>query len=234
LKALGEDYRVVAIVPGLDAEAPSTLGFDVRLTTRDAILVRRSAEGRYLRLTNVKVRNFLANLTVPTAIGPITLPRGWASVDVRTREGTFRFVTTHLDTVPTIALAQANELIADAGNTTLPVVLSGDFNSDAANPSDPSFATYKAIIDERYADAWLQQRRVQPGFTCCQGPNLLNATSTLTQRIDLVLLHGHLHTRQIELVGDQQRDRTPSGLWPSDHAGVAATLSLDVARQPHP
>jgi hypothetical protein len=27
-----------------------------------------------------------------------------------------------------------------------------------------------------------------------------------------------------DVVGDELGDRTPSGLWPSDHAGVVATL----------
>jgi hypothetical protein len=30
----------------------------------------------------------------------------------------------------------------------------------------------------------------------------------------------------IRRVGDQPGDRTPSGLWPSDHAGVIATLKI--------
>ena len=34
LAALGQHYAVIAIVPGLDAQAPSTLGFFVRLTTQ--------------------------------------------------------------------------------------------------------------------------------------------------------------------------------------------------------
>ena len=38
LKALGQNYAVVATLPELNAEAPSTLGYDVRLVTGDAIL----------------------------------------------------------------------------------------------------------------------------------------------------------------------------------------------------
>ncbi len=228
LKQLGEDYSVVAIVPGLDAEAPSLLGFDVRLTTQDAILVRGGARGgQPLRLSNVRVGHFLTNLTVPTPVGPITLPRGWASVDVGTGESAFRFVTTHLDIAPPIQLAQAKELLATAANTKLPVVLAGDFNADAANASDPSFATYQAAIDAGFADAWLQRRHPDAGFTCCQAPDLLNPASMLNLRIDLVLVRGGLRAEKIGLVGDRQEDRTASGLWPSDHAGVAATLSLD-------
>ena len=51
LAGLGQPYRAVAIVPGLDAQAPSALGFDVRITNQDAILVRADlypAKGRGL------------------------------------------------------------------------------------------------------------------------------------------------------------------------------------------
>ena len=227
LKQLGENYEVVAIVPGLDAEAPSTLGFDVRLTTQDAILVRGDSRGKRVNLGDVLVSHFLTNLTVPTPIGPITLPRGWASVDVDAGETAFRFVTTHLDVVPAIQFAQMEELLASAANTKLPVVLAGDFNADAANASDPSFATYQAALDAGFADAWLQRHHPEPGFTCCQAPDLLNPASMLSLRIDLVLVRGGFRAAQMELVGDRRTDRTLSGLWPSDHAGIAATLSLD-------
>jgi hypothetical protein len=32
---------------------------------------------------------------------------------------------------------------------------------------------------------------------------------------------------EVRVVGDRRGDRTPSGLWPSDHAGVVAVLTLD-------
>ena len=42
LAALDQHYEVIAIVPGLDAEAPSTLGFDIRLTTQPGSGNRRN------------------------------------------------------------------------------------------------------------------------------------------------------------------------------------------------
>jgi len=44
-----------------------------------------------------------------------------------------------------------------------------------------------------------------------------------------VLLRGGFGVRAADVLGDHPDDRTPLGLWPSDHAGVAATLVL-----PHP
>jgi endonuclease/exonuclease/phosphatase family metal-dependent hydrolase len=241
LTHLGQHYDVVAIVPGFDAEAPTSLGFDIRLTTRDAIIARADAD---LQLSNLQIHQFLAKLTVPLpGVGStITEPRGWASVDVRVRDRAFRFVTTHLESVPPagaplaselleIQMAQAQELVAAAGDTPLPVVFAGDFNAVASDPGDPTFRTYASFVNAGLSDAWREARRNDPGLTCCQAPDLRNAVSILSQRIDLILLRGDFEILDAELVGESPGDRTPSGLWPSDHAGVAATLELprDVA-----
>jgi endonuclease/exonuclease/phosphatase family metal-dependent hydrolase len=226
LKKLGEHYSVAGIVPGLDAEAPSTLGFEVRLTTQDAILVRQGLDANRVRVSNNHVQRYLTNLVAQTAVGPITLPRGWASIDVTLYDRTFRLVATHLDTFPAIQLAQANELLLAAGNTPLPVVFVGDFNTTADSGIDPSFATYQTLINAGFVDAWHQKRFPDPGFTCCQAPDLRNASSILNHRIDLVLFRGQFGISDIHLVGNTPASRTPSGLWPSDHAGVVATLRV--------
>lgn len=231
LAKLGQHYTVAAIMPGLDAEAPSTLGFDVRLTTQDAILVRQTHDSNDLNIANNHVQRYLTNLTVPTAIGPITLPRGWSSIDVAIDHRAFRFVSTHLDTVPPIQLAQVNELLLTAGNTTLPVVFSGDFNATADSSLDPTFATYQAVINAGFSDAWVQKNAPGPGFTCCQAPSLNIATSMLNHRIDLLLDRGGFGITDIHLIGSKLSDRTPSGLWPSDHAGVVTTLRIPGGNQ---
>jgi endonuclease/exonuclease/phosphatase family metal-dependent hydrolase len=228
LEKRGEHYRIAAIVPGFDAEAPSTLGFDVRVTTQDAILVRREHFVSNLRLSNNQAQHYLTTLSIPTAIGvTFTLPRGWASFDITIGDRALRFVTTHLDTFPNISLPQVKELIASAaGDTTLPVVLSGDFNASANDTSDPTHPTYKAAIDAGFSDAWLKARTGDPGFTCCQSPSLTNATTGLNIRIDLVLTRGINSVSDVRLIGNKASDKTPSGLWPSDHAGLAMTLRI--------
>ena len=226
LAGLGHRYRAAAIVPGLDAQAPSALGFDVRLTNQDAILVRDGIE-----VSNLQIEQFGIKLTVPTLLGPFSDTRGWAAIDVKLRGQRFRFVTTHLDSsVPAIRVAQANELLRTAANTNLPVVMAGDFNIAADSGLDPSFPAYQAIINAGFTEAWQSKRAPDPGFTCCQAENLLNPTSLLNHRIDLVLARGGFAVADISLIGNQPTDRTSSGLWPSDHAGVAATLRLP-ARQ---
>jgi len=227
LAGLGQRYVAVAIVPGLDIQAPSTLGFDVRLTNQDAILARADLLPGELDVSNLQIEQFGIKLTVPTILGPFTDPRGWAAIDVKMRGQRFRFVTTHLDSsVPAIRVAQAGELLQTAANTSLPVIVAGDTNIAADTSLDPSFPAYQAMISAGFSDAWQVRRAPDPGFTCCQAPNLLNPTSLLNHRIDLVMVRGEFGVTDISLIGNQPADRTVSGLWPSDHAGVAATLRL--------
>ena len=222
LRKRHQDYKLVAVVTKLDAEAPSTLGFNVRLTGQDAILARDDSD---LKLSNAQVNYFNTNLVFPSPVGPIAFRRGWASVDVKTRHRTFRFATTHLEpTVPAIRLAQTNELLQGIGNT-LPVILVGDFNANPNNASDP---TYQSFRDANFDDAWLLRRGFDPGFTCCQAGNLLNPISLLSERLDWVLIRGKFrgdfHVLDADLIGNKRADRTRSGLWPSDHAGLVVKL----------
>jgi len=36
---------------------------------------------------------------------------------------------------------------------------------------------------------------------------------------------------EIETVGDEEEDKTPSDLWPSDHAGVTAEMEFAVQKR---
>ncbi|WP_436659920.1 endonuclease/exonuclease/phosphatase family protein [Micromonospora sp. URMC 103] len=224
LGRLGLHYEAVAIIPELDIEVPSTLGFDVRLSERNVILARVA----HVQVSNMQVQTFAINQTLQTPVGAITSRNGWASVDATVDRHTFRFVTTHLEPTPpfTIQQAQARELVASAADTDLPVVFAGDFNTTANDPQDPTFPTYRFLLDSGFVDAWSENRPDDPGYTCCQAPDLRNPVSTLSLRIDLVLFRGDFGVTDIHLVGNEPTDRTPSGLWPSDHAGVVATLRL--------
>jgi endonuclease/exonuclease/phosphatase family metal-dependent hydrolase len=229
LLRLGHHYEAIAIIPAFDAEAPTLLGFDVRLTDRTVILARAGFLGLGLRLSNMQAQHYLVNTVFSTPVGVPLLGRaGWASVDVTILGRTFRFATTHLTPGPpfTIQLAQAKEAVQSAANTTLPVVFVGDFNTVGDAPAHPSFPTYQLLVNAGFADAWKQKHPSLPGFTCCQAANLLNPTSALSSRIDLVLTRGAVSVRDIKIVGDKASDRTPSGLWPSDHAGLVATLRI--------
>jgi endonuclease/exonuclease/phosphatase family metal-dependent hydrolase len=233
LRSRGLKYDVVIAQTGTDIEAPGLFPtglVDVRLTQREVILARKTPG---LKLTNAQSGKYAAYVTVPTIIGvPVALPWAWASVDATRSGHSFRFATTHLDPVSGVAQEQqANEFLAGPGSTTLPIVWVGDFNSDAEGtvitgvPS--ATATYESILAAGYSDVWSTRHASDPGFTCCQATDLLNPTSTLTERVDLVLTRGPFHVGKVSLVGDEPSDRLPSGLWPSDHAGVVVTLELE-------
>jgi endonuclease/exonuclease/phosphatase family metal-dependent hydrolase len=229
LANLGHHYLAVAILPGVDAEAPSTLGFDVRLTSQDVIITRADRWRPPLRLSNLQIRDYQAQLILHPAVGPpVTNRGGWASVDVGLPGQALRFVTTHLafstGFAPTVSLPQAKELLATAGHTKLPVILVGDSNSVASDPTDPSFVVYQSLIDAGFTDTWHKLHPNEPGYSCCQPDDLHNPISALSFRVDLVLTRGDLGAEAVSQVGNTPADRTPSGLWPSDHAGLVATI----------
>jgi endonuclease/exonuclease/phosphatase family metal-dependent hydrolase len=138
--------------------------------------------------------------------------RGFISVDVSVDGAEFRFVTTHLNTFQPTQLAQMDELISSQSATTLPLVMAGDFNANADDVGDPTFATYEAALNAGFVDAWNRLHDGDPGFTCCQGQDLLNVTSSLDQRIDLMLLRGGIGVDDIHLIGASDSDRTLSSL----------------------
>ena len=212
-----------------DVEGPTTLGFDIRLTDQDVILARTDL---MTDLSNVQQGHFSRNFVVNTFAGPVTILRGWASVDAKVRSKTCRFVTTHLESLDqTIASAQAAELVQVPSNTTLPVVIAGDFNSAAAGGPDPSKA-YDSMIAAGFTDTWSTAHPDDPGYTFPlhledqPPPSPPAPDSSPTERIDLVLSRGGVGVLGAQLVGSTTASLTPSGLWPSDHAGVVATLRI--------
>jgi endonuclease/exonuclease/phosphatase family metal-dependent hydrolase len=230
LAARGRHYDVVAVVPGLDAEAPTTLGFDARVTTRDVLIARTDLPESDFKLSNLQIRQYIAAPTMQTPAGPFTDTSGFGAIDVTMRGRQLRFVTTHLDVTPAISYFQALELVQTATNTNLPVVLVCDCNATPDLPADPTYPSYQLIKEAGFVDAFRTAHPDQPGFTFSQAENLLNPVSSLTRRIDLVQFRGPFGIDDVFVIGADPADRTPSGLWPSDHAGVVATLTLPGER----
>ena len=89
-------------------------------------------------------------------------------------------------------------------------------------------ATYGPITASGFSDTWKSRHPSKPGFTCCQATDLFEPeNSMLTERDDLVLTRGPFSDGKASIVGNHPADRLPSGLWPSDHAGVVAILELE-------
>jgi endonuclease/exonuclease/phosphatase family metal-dependent hydrolase len=228
LAARGLHYSAVAISPSFDGQLPDAAGDDIRLTDRVAILARTDkVDGGAIQISNVQTHKFAANAVIPLG-GPkgpqFTIYNSWASVDATKNGQTFRFVTTHLDSnVAAINLAEANELLAGPARTNLPLIIAGDFNSPADGSGPKGYAD---VLHAGFKDAWLQTNPHTPGYTWGQAQNLLNPTSHLSERIDYVLTHGAVDALSMQVVGNRPSDRTASGLWPSDHAGIVATLQI--------
>lgn len=222
LSADGADYRVVASQQELDAEAPTLPPaqppYDVRVTDRDVMLMRSDLPSHALSVANVQSGQYQAAVSVPTAVGTtITIPHGWISADFTSFGHTERVIATHLESGSTaVATAQAQELLNGPGATSLPLILAGDFNTGPGVSS-----TYDFLISQGLTDTWSATRPNDPGYTWPLHLEDPVAPATPYQRIDLVLERGVIPVFDFQ-VGNTTASLTPSGLWPSDHAGVVA------------
>jgi endonuclease/exonuclease/phosphatase family metal-dependent hydrolase len=151
------------------------------------------------------------------------------------------FVNTHLEVREVgppglIQAAQAYELGQILGAlkaTGMPLVVVGDFNSDPRDPVSiseiygPIVPPYLQLRAAGYLDAWLLHRPDNPvGFTCCQEETLINRRSVLYERVDLIFASEEPRKVKVEVIGNRNSDKTASGLWPSDHAGVVAVFGF--------
>ncbi|MBE0546496.1 MAG: hypothetical protein IH627_02320 [Rubrivivax sp.] len=97
----------------------------------------------------------------------------------------------------------------------------------------PVMPPYQVFTFNGFTDAWtLRPHARDEGLTCCQAENLLNLRSELYERIDMIFsLTPPSRVLDMKLLGNTMGDKTrPSrlgGLWPSDHAAVAARLKFD-------
>ena len=216
-------YVVAASVNNTDLTAPRTDGGTIRFIDRDVILVRTNPPLKGMLVLNPQAKNFEMQLKLEIAGKEVAIHRGWCSVDVEVGGKVARIVNTHLEEgfFDLIQFYQAQELSNGPLRTSLPVIALGDFN--AADGSD----TYRYLLKTGFKDSWPLTHPADPGFSCCQDEDLLNSTSQLKERIDLVLYQGiQINVDDVKLVGNHPTNRIPSGQWPSDHAGVVAALSI--------
>lgn len=244
---LGDEYRTVASINNTDVVLPllgdllapeyETVVPDdstcpqqmlsgclyVRAVFSDVILARDDVE-----VSDVEAANYVT--TLPSLNPALTATRGYVALDATVSGTTYRVVNTHLEAYDDMMTrqAQAGELVAILEDETRPLILLGDFNSDAN--TDPPGEVYSLLTAAGYEDVW--QGGADSGFTCCQTFDLDNEMSLLDERIDHIFVrNADLASAMTDTVGDQPEDRVVSAvtnaeIWPSDHAGVVATLSI--------
>jgi endonuclease/exonuclease/phosphatase family metal-dependent hydrolase len=237
LKALADRGMVYHEVAGATAENFASPPVPIMTSTglgavtqldRDVILRRDD-----VKTWNAHTAPYDNLLPLPLPTGTLPVVRGWGSTDVRTKLATFRFVNTHLEAfglpgfpAEGLRVLQVQELLAAqagiaATSGPLPSVYVGDYNSQA-----PSAPAYSLLVGSVGADAWTETNPGSPGYTCCFDDAVSDPTATLSSRIDLVVHSGGIKANSAEVIGDEAADLTPSGLWPSDHAGVVANLTV--------
>lgn len=222
LEARGASYVVASKSPNADVELPATTDgrtfFDVRYQDADVILARSDVQ-----TSGARTASYSTLLTVPVGGVDQTFVRGFQSVEATVDDITFTFFNTHLEVggeAKVVQELQAVELRTAVAGTSGPVVLVGDLNSDAGGTNTESYATVTQILTDAFGAG-------AGAPTCCQTPMIRNATSQHQTRIDLILYRGFDDVDATDTFFDTAAERTASGLWPSDHAGVWADLTIE-------
>ena len=223
----GLQYMIVADSRNTDAIVPIAGGGDfVHFADHDVLLARVGKGAKTLVISHARTGHYTDQTVVTTPLGPVPFPRGWAAADMRLGARSFHVVATHLEAFNDARQGtQAHELIAGPAASRLPTIVMGDLNSNA-NPGFNNTETVPDLLQAGFRDMWATLKPGDPGLTCCEEPDLKNASPELKQRIDLVLARGAFTPLAGAVVGGDASARTASGLWPSDHAGVWMSLRL--------
>ncbi|MEH7343150.1 endonuclease/exonuclease/phosphatase family protein [Bacillus sp. JJ1532] len=220
LRKIGLHYEVAATNDNAAASLLSSEGNSVSLLDRNTILVRKRSG---LQVIQSISEEFQKNLEVTIGGQLFLIVRGWSYIDVKANGRVFRVINTHLEPLSEgVQIAQGNEILNGPAKTNLPVIVLGDLNSDADGTGTPTYGNFRL---EGFGDVW-EGAGQGDGFTCCQDADLLNGLSLLNRRIDFILFKNGWMPIRAERVGGDQSDRTPTALWPSDHAGMVGTLFL--------
>ena len=228
LRVHGATYTLAAADTTIDLEIPAVTGvdatgtptfMDIRYTDRDVVLVAAGVTA-----SAAASARYAAGIPINVAGMALTISRGWSAVTATVHGRSVRFYTTHLEDLSRpVQEVQATEMLAAIAAETLPVVVTGDLNSDAEVATT---ATYAMVTGAGFRDVWEVLRPSETGFTCCQAPTLDDAAPAFDQRLDLVLVPAGITPVSVDRVNADGALRTAAGLWPSDHAGVVASLRV--------
>jgi endonuclease/exonuclease/phosphatase family metal-dependent hydrolase len=236
LAADGVPYDIVTVDSLEDLALPKASGGALRITDRDVLLIRADLRPPAFHLSDVHANTFDAEFS----FGGLQVPSGWISAMVHTGNRQFRLFTTHLQspvandpTSVTVQTAQANQLIHELRNSTVPAVLAGDFNSDAilgaAGAGPDNTGTADLIQTAGYIDTWTIAGSgpgpTWPLYREDQYPPPFFVTSFPFERIDLIFSQG-LDVTSVEHVLAPGPTATQWPYFASDHAGVLAVFQF--------
>jgi hypothetical protein len=190
-----------------------------------------------------------------TPLGPIAIERGFIAVDVTIKDRIYRVFNTHLEqrllapNLPETRLLQVGQALELAGTALATwdglktLIVIGDINSDPRDtiptppyelPPFPFVPTpYQVFTSiKNFTDAWTMRSGSGDGLTCCQDEDLSNRRTGVYERIDMIFsLPRPSKVLNMRLLGNKMGDKTRppgnGGLWPSDHAALAARLRFD-------
>ena len=193
----------------------------------------------------IGVANMPGGLTIP-------IQRGYVAVDAMVDGQEYRFVNTHLEVqypapeqdAPLIQAAQATELIVAMALNPPPagagLMIVGDINSDPLHPvfqtsgGWPAYPPYQQLAQGKdltgtvdliaFEDIWPLRPGRSPGHTCCQAGDLSNDESIHDERIDVIFSLQPPARVKANVLDNDPEDKTPSGLWPSDHSSMVGRL----------
>jgi endonuclease/exonuclease/phosphatase family metal-dependent hydrolase len=224
LAARHQRYKVVVGQDLTDIAGPLGDGSYLRFLDRNVILARTDLQQSELALSNV--RSGIYEATIAPVPGFPEELNGWLSVDAKIRGKNLRFFNTHLETpvsqIDPTQIMQGLELIAIMGQSRLPVILAGDFNSDASglDIGPDQTPTAAMIVNAGYVDAWQTLHPEELGLTWpLYLEDIYAGPSYPFERIDLIFARD-LKVLDVAVVGTNPP-------FPSDHAGVVATLQIE-------
>ncbi len=225
LAARHMSYEVLKVQTLFAVEAPAESGC-VGMTDRNAVLVTSDQQSAGIKIDNVQSVLYATTLDLGS-LGftslPLVIYHGYITADVQAGSEKFRFVNTHLDSTYSfdpmgeLQVAEAMELITALAASPFPVVLCGDFNSNAEQTPPENTATYPALLGAGFTDVWRQFNPAGTGYTWpLFGEDQLAGPAVPNERIDLIFTRG-IRALKVEETGL----KAP---WGSDHAGVAAMV----------